>query len=260
VSSLLNKDRIAQYLQEAPLCTEFKLHLFDSLDSTNRYLKDLPPSPIVDICCAETQTQGRGRFGRHWHSPFGENIYCSSRWNEGLIHTSSGLSLVVSLAVLATLNDLYHLTHLKIKWPNDILWHNKKLCGILIESNNKGQIIIGIGLNVNTNTKNHLLPDKPWCSLYEIRAQYSDRNILIAKLMTTLESYLTQLKQHDFNFFMDEWSQFDYLMGKNIKVTQSLTTFSGIAKGVNQDGQLIVINEAGINQVFSSGDTSLKEL
>jgi BirA family transcriptional regulator, biotin operon repressor / biotin---[acetyl-CoA-carboxylase] ligase len=261
---LLNQQQIEEHLLAQNLSTPFNLHLFTSIDSTNRYLKDLPTTNTLDICCAEIQTQGRGRFGRHWHSPFGENIYCSSRWNLNFdLAKLSGLSLITSLAVLATLNELQLFSDIKIKWPNDILWTNKKLCGSLIEimaeSNSNAQVIIGIGLNVNTDTKNHPLPDKPWCSLYEVTQHYFDRNVLIAKMIANLERYLIKFIQNDLSIFLDEWSNADYLFGKSIKVNQSLNTFLGIACGISQTGQLILQDKAGLKHFLSSGDTSLHE-
>ncbi|QMT60794.1 biotin--[acetyl-CoA-carboxylase] ligase [Legionella sp. PC997] len=261
---LLNKEQIMEHLELQKKMPPYNVHVVTSIDSTNRYLKDLPPTNTVDICCAEIQTQGRGRFGRHWHSPFGENIYCSSRWNLNYDLTKlSGLSLVTSLAIAATLNELDISSNIKIKWPNDILWFHKKLCGslieILAESNGSIQVIIGIGLNVNTDTQNHPLPDKPWCSLYEITQQHFDRNILIAKLIINLERYLNKFIHHDLNYFMDEWNKSDYLFGKNIKVTQSLDTLSGVACGINPLGQLILQDEGGTMHFLSSGDTSLQE-
>lgn len=261
---LLNAQEISAHLNTKDFPTPFNLHLFNSIDSTNRYLKDLAISPKLDVCCAEMQTQGRGRFGRHWHSPFGENIYCSSRWSLNCDLTRlSGLSLVTSLAVLTTLNELYPSPEIKVKWPNDILWQNKKLCGSLIEiiaeSNGTAQIIIGIGLNVNTDTANHPLPEKPWCSLYEISNRQYNRNLIIANLVINLEKYLTNFIIKGLDFFMDEWSQSDYLIGKYITVTQSLGSISGIASGINQAGQLILEDEYGIKHYLSSGDTSLQE-
>jgi BirA family biotin operon repressor/biotin-[acetyl-CoA-carboxylase] ligase len=86
---LLDEQRMAEHLVVHNLATPFNLHLFTSIDSTNRFLKDLPVSNRLDVCCAEIQTQGRGRFGRQWHSPFGENIYCSSRWDLNYDHQIS---------------------------------------------------------------------------------------------------------------------------------------------------------------------------
>jgi BirA family biotin operon repressor/biotin-[acetyl-CoA-carboxylase] ligase len=260
---LLNEQRISEHLQAKQLGSPFKMHLFTSVDSTNRFLKDLPPSNQLELCCAEIQSQGRGRFGRQWHSPFGENIYCSSRWNLNYdLSKLSGLSLITSLAILNTLNEFNLATDVKIKWPNDIYWTDKKLCGslieILAESNGNAQVIIGIGLNVNSDTEKYPLPDKPWCSLYEMTQRYFDRNLLISGLIKNLEHYLNKFIQTDLNAFMDEWNQSDYLAGKYIHITQAQGVLAGKACGINSMGQLILEDESGIKHLLSSGDTTLQ--
>jgi BirA family transcriptional regulator, biotin operon repressor / biotin---[acetyl-CoA-carboxylase] ligase len=257
---LLNAEQINTLLQ----VPTSHLHLFSSIDSTNRFLKDLPASNQVDICCAEMQTQGRGRFGRYWHSPYGENIYCSSRWNLNYDLTKfSGLSLVTSLAILSALNALQISQKIQIKWPNDLYWSDKKLGGSLIEiiakSNGNAQVIIGIGLNVNTDTANHPLPEKPWCSLYEITKQHFNRNLLVASVMNKLNEYVTQFMRTNLNSFMDEWKAADYLAGKYITVTQHSTTLSGQALGINAIGQLRLVDESGKEHLLSSGDTTLQK-
>lgn len=260
---LLDEDKIRSELQNSQWNSPLNIHLFSSIDSTNKYLKELAPSAHLEVCCAELQTQGRGRFGRNWHSPFGENIYFSSRWNLHCDLTKlSGLSLVTSLAIVASLKQFNHSSQIKIKWPNDVLWNDKKLCGSLIEiiaeSNATAQVIIGIGLNVNSDTEHNPLPDKPWCSLYELSQQFHDRNKLIAHLIINLQRYITQFIDNDLSFFMNEWNQYDYLFNKFITVTQSLESLSGIACGINTMGQLILEEGNGEKHLLSSGDTSLK--
>lgn len=260
---VLDEQKIKKQLVENNWSKSLNIHLFSSIDSTNRYLKDLPPSPQLEICCAEMQTQGRGRFGRHWHSPFGENIYFSSRWN---LHCDlsklSGLSLVISLAVVASLKKFHPSPTIKIKWPNDILWKDKKLCGSLIEinaeSNASAQVVIGIGLNVNSDTENNPLPDKDWCSLFELTKQLQDRNELIAQLIIHLEHYLTLFIDNGLQFFINEWHQYDYLLNKTITVTQFGDSLTGIACGINAMGHLILQDSLGTKHLLSSGDTTLK--
>ncbi len=263
--TLLNEQTIKQHLLNFGYTEPMNVHLFASLDSTNRLLKDIPISSTTDVCCAETQTQGRGRFGRHWHSPFGENIYCSSRWHFNCdLSRLSGLSLVVSLAVVATLNTFYDHGDIYIKWPNDLLWQGKKLCGSLIEmfaeSNGGVDVIIGIGLNVNSATNEHHLPDTLWCSLYEITGKQFDRNAIIASLMLHLGRYLGLFMEQGFIAFIQTWQQFDYLHGQLINVSQLSGQLSGMAAGVNEAGQLILIDKAGTIHHLSAGDTSLKPL
>jgi len=240
-------------------------HLFAELGSTNQFLKELDSNSSINVCCAEKQTQGRGRFGRHWISPFGENIYFSGRWELNCcLSRLSGLSLVVGLAILASLRDSGIAEDVRIKWPNDLLWGNKKLCGILIEAiaeaNSCAQVIIGIGINVNTATHEQPLADKPWCSLYEITGNTFDRNRLVGDLIYHLNNYLDKFLLAGFVAFTDEWQELDYLQGKFIEVSQPTGSTSGYACGVNQLGQLGLRDEKGNIQYLSSGDTSLKPL
>jgi BirA family transcriptional regulator, biotin operon repressor / biotin---[acetyl-CoA-carboxylase] ligase len=258
----LNEKSLRTKLRDLPLKRNIDFHLFSEIDSTNRYLKDLKSSNAISVCCAEKQTQGRGRFGRQWISPFGENIYVSSRWELNCcLSTLSGLSLIVSLAVLESLKKNNIHQDIKIKWPNDLLWNDKKLCGVLIEviaeSNGAVAIIIGIGINVNTDTKIQTLADKPWCSLHELSNKYYDRNILIADLLYMLEKHLDQFFEHGFKFFQKAWQQADYLKGKYITVSQAQGSISGEACGVTEQGQLCLIDAEGREHHLSSGDTSL---
>ena len=211
------------------------------------------------------QTHGRGRFGRHWYSPFGENIYFSSRWHFDCdLSRLSGLSLVVSLAILAMLNDAGIEDNISVKWPNDILWQDKKLSGNLIEviaeSNSGADVVIGIGLNVNSNTDDAIesrSPDKPWCSLYDITGNCIDRNELIANLIVHLHQHLDNFMQKGFDFFINKWQQVDYLRNKMITVSHLSGLLKGMAKGVNETGQLVLVDEMDVTHHLSSGDTSL---
>ena len=260
----INEVRLRERLGDSPVRRTIDFHLFSEVDSTNRYLKDLKSSGLLSVCCAEKQSQGRGRFGRHWVSPFGENIYVSSRWELNCcLSKLSGLSLVVSLAVLESLKKNNINQDIRVKWPNDLIWNDKKLCGVLIEvtaeTNGSVVIIIGIGINVNTDTKKQPLSDKPWCSLYEITNNYFDRNILIADLLHMLENHLDQFLQKGFQFFQKNWQQVDYLEGKYVTVSQAHGSINGQACGVTESGQLCLIDEEGRRHHLSSGDTSLSD-
>lgn len=262
---LLNHAIIQEQLKLRSFDKPINFHLFPVIDSTNQFLKNLPSSSPLEICCAEMQTQGRGRFGRHWISPFGENIYCSSRWELDCdLSQLSGLSLIVGLAILASLKDSHIDEEILLKWPNDLLWKDKKLCGILIEiiaeTHSNSQVIIGVGMNVNTATHKHPLPEKPWCSLYEITGQYHDRNRLLANLLFHLNGYIEKFLTLGFTGFINEWQQVDYLFGKLITVQQPTGSIRGRACGVNEFGQLSLIDEQNKISYLASGDTSLSEI
>jgi BirA family biotin operon repressor/biotin-[acetyl-CoA-carboxylase] ligase len=255
----LTESTIAQQLNTLNFTQPVNIHLMESIDSTNRFLKDLPQSNAIDLSCAETQTQGRGRLGRAWHSPFGENIYCSTRWPlQCNVSQLAGLSLVVSMAVIAALNDVGIKSDIQIKWPNDLLWNDQKLCGNLIEVVNNCVLVIGIGLNVNSITKDYPLPDKPWCSLYDMTGNYWDRNVLIAHVLVQLHQHIQQLMTHGLPSFFSTWQSLDYLYGRHVMVSHQAKPLSGQAHGIDEKGQLIVIDESGVTHVLSSGDTTLR--
>ena len=278
---LLDEKAIRKHLQTTVFNESLDLHIFASIDSTNRYLREfqgaklnvfpsiarnlqqisLAPSsgdsslcserrsaePII-VCCAEEQTQGRGRLQRSWYSPPNENIYCSIRWqlpkNTAELPT---LSLVMSLAVLQCLQSLNIADSTQIKWPNDLLWQEKKLCGILIETsqadNQNLNVIVGIGLNVNSNPEHHSLDKtayKPWCSLYQITQRHLDRNELIAHILFHTNHYFQLFKNEGFNPFLSLWQRSDYLLGKQVSIAQMNATVQGRVQGISAQGQLIV--------------------
>ncbi|VEG90368.1 biotin--[acetyl-CoA-carboxylase] ligase [Legionella spiritensis] len=240
------------------------IHLFAEIDSTNQFLKDCPASPSLTVCCAEMQSRGRGRFGRQWISPFAENIYFSGRWElHCCLSRLSGLSLAVSLAVLACLNNNGIKEDIRVKWPNDLLWRHKKLAGVLIEvqaeSNGQIQLIIGIGINTNTATQLQQIPDKPWCSLYEITGRHFDRNLIIADLIVYLDIYLNRFLTCGFPVFQEQWQQVDYLRDQWITVTHLSGSLQGLACGVSDSGQLYLRDEQGMIHELSSGDTSVSK-
>ncbi|WED41874.1 bifunctional biotin--[acetyl-CoA-carboxylase] ligase/biotin operon repressor BirA [Legionella cardiaca] len=262
---LLDEAMIRQKLLSRHFSKEINFHLFPIVDSTNQFLKNLSNNAHLSICCAEMQTHGRGRFGREWISPFGKNIYCSSRWELNCcLSKLSGLSLVIGLAILASLKDSHIEQEIELKWPNDLLWQNKKLCGILIEviaeTHGCAQVIIGIGMNVNSATHEKPLSEKPWCSLYEITNQFYDRNLLLANLIYRLHEYMEKFLQSGFPGFKQEWQHVDYLEGKAITIMQPTGTMHGKACGVNEFGQLCLRDEQGTVHYLSSGDTSLSAI
>lgn len=239
----------------------FDFHLGLSLDSTNRYLKDLAPNDKIAVCSAEQQTQGRGRFGRSWYSPFGENIYLSVRLNlDCCLNQLSGLSLVVSLAVIEALKA-QAITGIEAKWPNDLLWQGKKLAGILLEimgeSHAYTQIIIGIGLNVNSQDLKIKVPDKDCCSLRELTGHYTNRNHLIAEILSVLQRYIETFLNQGFDGFYSEWQKVDHLQGKWVHLTSPRGMIQGIAQGVNSRGELCLLDDKGERHHITSGECSI---
>lgn len=261
---LLSNKQIFNNLKAHPCHLDLDLNIFQEVESTNLYLKQNTSSSTLAVCVAETQSKGRGRFERRWHSPFGENIYLSARWKfQGDLNQLSALSLVTGLTVKDVLSEYVDDQRIKVKWPNDLLWEDKKICGILIEiqgeSHGVYDIIIGIGLNINSTPKPVKTISNNWSSLYGITGLYHDRNQMVAKLIIQLnESYLNFIN-HGFKPFQQAWQKSDYLQHQTITIQQYHQTISGVAMGVNQSGLLKLKTPEGDVVLVSSGDATLKK-
>ena len=264
---LLDSRHIQQQLRRKGLPEPFGLHLFASIDSTNQYLKTLPKHHPIEVCVAEMQTQGRGRLNREWYSPNAENIYCSMRRyvNDSAHSRLSGLSLVTAIAIMNTLTTWKISDNIGIKWPNDIVWQNKKLGGVLIESyhdsNETLAIIIGIGLNVNIPPDDpiwHSKIQRPWCSLFEITGHPIDRNLFLADLMTQLDRDIAEFLSEGLLPFKEAWDRWDYLRGKEITLLQFNKDITGTAEGITHNGALIVTDDRQHSHVFSSGEVTIR--
>lgn len=254
---LLNKKIIQKEIKHKNI----EIDIFENVNSTNEHLKSFLNNKKTRICLSEQQTHGKGRLNRHWHSPFGLNIYFSLLYQfHQDISELAGLSLIVSLAVVKTLQS-YLPEKLKIKWPNDIFYDDQKLSGILIESqaetNGGCSVIIGIGINVNMIADKTKEIAQAWTSLRCITNHNFNRNIICASLTNHLIDYLEQFNHHGLSFFMNEWNAVDCLYNKKITVKNSKTKISGVAKGINDHGYLLIKTEDGKTIAVSSGDASI---
>lgn len=235
---------------------EWVVNIFDSLPSTNDFLKKQPSA--LQLCMAEQQTAGHGRLGKKWFSPKNVNLYFSLMWPFHQSPTQlNGLSLVVALSLVKILSKLGLHPHLKIKWPNDIYWEHKKLAGILIElthaRDNHNTLIIGVGLNVNMHETPNIDPSRPWVSLSQILNRTLDRNLLLVAIMKQLLPDLQQFSQTGFTTFLPLWLTWDYLYGKTLDFKLADGIIHGIARGVNEQGYLLLQDPLNGLKAYSSG-------
>lgn len=237
--------------------------VYESLPSTNAYLKQQKHfhANEIKICLAEQQTHGKGRLNRDWFSPFARNIYLSCLYPfQKDISELAGLSLVTSLAIVKTLKHYGIHEKLNVKWPNDIIYDNKKLSGGLIEihaeSHGCSYAIIGIGVNTNMLEDERQI-NQPWTSVQKILGRYLDRNELVACLINNLLNYLNEFNQSGFQNFIKEWIQADCLTHQVISVKNLNEIITGKVTGINSQGHLLLELSDGTVRAFSSGDTSI---
>lgn len=244
------------------IANNIEITVFETIDSTNHYLKQFKNNKHPKICIAEQQTAGKGRLNREWHSPFGKNIYLSCLYPfQKDVSELAGLSLLTSLAVVKTLNEMGVKNHLSVKWSNDIVIDSKKLAGNLIEvqaeTHAACQAIIGIGLNVNMLHDEDNNISQHWTSVRHILNRYMDRNDLCIRLINHLMSYLKIFETKGFEIFVDEWNKVDYLKNKFISLNIFNEKVVGKVLGINAQGYLLLQLPDGNVRVCSSGEASL---
>jgi len=223
-----------------------QLEILTELASTNSYLlakarEGLHSGHVVTV---EWQTAGRGRRGRPWVSPFGSNIYTSILWQfPGGARELSGLSIAVGVAIVRAL-EAYGIHQLQLKWPNDILWHNKKLAGVLVETfiDDLGvcHSIIGIGLNINLPKSAAGSIDQPWIDIKGIINHRPGRNRLLGLLLNELLLALPEFERTGLSAFLPEWQALDMLYGQEVTVEIMGKQETGIAQGIDNQGGLIL--------------------
>lgn len=235
----------------------------NAIDSTNSYLKQLYVKKAIEdytVVTANQQNQGRGQMGTIWDSEKGKNLMCSVlKSNISIsIEQQFYISIVTSLALIKTL-QAFNVPKLNVKWPNDILAENKKICGILIENvikkNGIEASIIGIGLNVNQiNFEN--LPNAS--SLKELTGIFYDLDELLQSIVNNLKFYFNLLAKGKFDLLNGDYET--YLFRKDKPSTFELISgeiFLGFIVGVNETGKIIIKLEDDIKKTFDLKEVKL---
>ncbi|MGV8919486.1 MAG: bifunctional biotin--[acetyl-CoA-carboxylase] ligase/biotin operon repressor BirA [Pseudomonas sp.] len=255
--SLLDKEAIMR----AGLESSWTLLIFESIGSTNaeamRLIDTERSGPMLVL--AERQLAGRGRRGRKWVSPFGENLYYSLVLRvDGGMRQLEGLSLVVGLAVMHTLREI-GVGGAGLKWPNDILVGECKIAGVLLElvgdPADVCHVVVGIGINVNMQAAPEV--DQPWTSVRLETREHTDRNDLVARLSLKLQRYFTIHQAGGFSALQAEWEQSHLWQGRAVTLLAGTNKIEGVVLGVDAQGALR-LNIGGQEQVFSGGELSLR--
>lgn len=208
---------------QGSLGSEFAVIVKDCLPSTNDYVFELIGQATTSIkktiVLAESQTAGKGRLGRTWISPPG-NIYMSIYWPFNCaLDKLYGLSIVVGIAIARVLQH-NGLEEVKLKWPNDIFWQDRKLGGILIETkqgkSGSIDVVIGIGINIiDMETYQQQIQQKNG-ALENLLQREVCRNKLVAQIVAELHKILENFAVNGFDVFMLEWKKFEHIQTNEI--------------------------------------------
>ena len=257
----LSRDRIEQHLGAS--ASRFQIDIADQIGSTNTEMlrRASLGAPSGSVLAAESQTQGRGRRGRDWHSSPGGALTFSMlrRFDQGAGFLS-GLSLVVGIA-LARVIRKEGLADAMLKWPNDLLWRHLKLAGILIEL--AGDVmgptvaVIGIGLNLRLpdNVKSRI--DQPVVDLEKAGIE-TDRNRLFAALLLGLDEVIGEFSREGFAPLREEWNGLHAYHDKMVRMRMpDGSEMEGTVRGADDDGALGIQTRSGARK-FYGGEISLR--
>lgn len=237
---------------------------FDSLPSTNLEAARRAGEGAAEGLCvvADEQTAGRGRLQRQWVSPKDAGLYFSillrPQFEQGRWPL---LTLTAAVAVHDALREACAL-ETDIKWPNDILANDKKLCGILAETvqTSLGRaVVLGIGINL---TKHSFADDFELeaTSVETAGGRTHDLEALLGTLIAALGKHYEALKRADGpEAIIREWcARSSYGEGKLVRVVESNDTLVGKTRGLERDGALRVETSAGIRVVHAGDVTSVR--
>ena len=251
---ILNSSAIESYLSKECICK--KVEAFETIDSTNTKAKQLAELGEEEgtLIISDEQTAGKGRRGRSWCSKKGANVFMTLLIRPRIEpRYLSGITLLAAMSVATAIKDICD-TEAKIKWPNDIVINKKKICGILTEMSSEmnyvNYAVIGIGINVNDDE----IPQ-------EIRKK------LAAKVVEKFDSYYKEfLKTNDLSALADEYNSMLISMNSEVKVLYGMEETAkpedeetGIARGIDVDGSLLVETKEGIKSIVS-GEVSVRGL
>ena len=259
VADLLCGDKIRTGL--GALSDRFVLNVVSETGSTNDDLLNVIRSGSAQnrlIRIAETQTAGRGTKGRSWLSIPGGSLTFSILRSIPSGNTQNGIStlpLVVGLSIVRSLNAAANID-CRLKWPNDVLSHGKKLAGVLIESVSVGgqhHIVIGIGINIRIPKVLMNEIDQPVADLYGL-GLHIDRNVLLANLILDLDGMLERYFIDGFDLFRQDWCQLHAYQNQRVSfVLPDGQQLDGDILDVDSYGAL-VLSVAGKSRRFISGE------
>ena len=235
------------------------------IDSTNNLIKKYLINGAHEglVVVAESQTGGRGRMGRTWHSPPETGIYLSVLLKP-IVEPDrfSCVTLLAGVSAVLAINEFSH-QHGSLKWPNDVLINGKKVCGLLCEMIQKqgepSAVIIGIGINAN-----HLAEQFPGnlkntaTSLRIVNGSPINRLTVIRSFLTNLDrEYQTYLTKGEHSM-IKKWRLNTDLFGKKVSVKRGSVIITGTAIDLDESGRLVLRRDNGYDEIIDSGGVTLR--
>ena len=241
-----------------------KVVYYDETDSTNNQAKAYGEKGEAHgtLFVADMQAAGKGRRGRAWVSPAGSSIYMTILLHPDVLPTKAPqLTLVMAMAVAEGIRKVTGL-ETKIKWPNDIIVHGRKVCGILTEMSTEidyiNYVVIGDGINVNQETFPEEIRDTATSLKIETGSSVR-RSVLIATIMECFEQfYEVFMTTEDLSGLQERYNAMLVNLGREVRVLEPGNEYEAHALGINRTGELIVRTVDGQEKEIYAGEVSVR--
>lgn len=258
----LNPEILTNSLTTACLGKQITHH--EQVASTNVVAHEMARSgyPEGAVVIAESQTAGKGRMGRFWDSPTRKNLYLSIILRPHLSPTEAAkLTLVTAVSVAEAIDPLLTFAP-QIKWPNDILLRTRKVSGILCELVTEQEqvsfVIVGVGINLNYSRED--MPPEIRdiaTSVMEESGREVDRAFFTQSLLENLEKKYLELQSNGFHAVAERWNQYARIEGQWMRAQVGGKSIIGRARGLDENGFLVLESTRGTTETVVAGDVSL---
>lgn len=256
----LDRDRILRSLDALPCSGAAQIEVFAEIESTNSYLmqQNSPEAGQSRVAVTDNQTSGRGRHGKSWQSPPGTGLCLSMAYTFAQSPDNlPALTLAIGVGVIDNL-AAHGIAGLQLKWPNDLIAGDGKLGGILTEARAQDALMVVTGIGLNIDLGDGLILDDQEAGalrVADLRRQASEippAEHLAAVLIDALQQTFTAFEQRGFEAFAGRWADYDWLLGRPIRVETAGHELSGTGAGISGDGALLLATpDAGTHQVTS---------
>ncbi len=260
----LNRNEILDGLNTKTIGKE--LYLFKEVMSTNTVAKFLSENDVNNgtVILSEKQSGAKGRLGKSWESPLG-GIWLSLVVKPNVDHSKIPMiTLATGVAVVKTLERI-GIENAEIKWPNDVMINDKKVCGILTEAitkfNSIESVIIGVGIDANfdVNILSEELQEGTTTLDIELGHRVNE-NEIIRFFLEEFERIGILFEEGGFERILKEWRKYSYSIGKIVEVREPFSkSYDGYVLGISREGALVVEKIDGTLEKVISGECIIKK-
>jgi BirA family biotin operon repressor/biotin-[acetyl-CoA-carboxylase] ligase len=242
------------------------LYVYNEVKSTNTVAKFLAMNGAENgtVVISEKQTDARGRSGKSWESPLG-GIWLSIILQPNVHYSKLPLITLATGVAVAKAIERTGITSSEIKWPNDIMLHGKKVCGILTEAvtkfNTIENVIIGVGIDANIDISD--FPEElqdGTTTLADELGRKEDENTLIRIFLEEFEKISELFNNEGFEEILKEWRKRSYSIGKIVEVREPFNkNYDAYVLGISREGALVVEKIDGTLEKVISGECIIKK-